>query len=137
MDVIVSQKVTHTVATPTEYAWWLQSKTGYQLKKSNWSKAVCAGEAIPPALLQAFRSLQNPDLSFLNGYGPCEATIATVTAVNYWHLDRTPSAGFPVNNMAYIIADENMIPLPAGIPGEIVILGLSIANGYVSNNTKS
>jgi myxalamid-type nonribosomal peptide synthetase MxaA len=67
----------------------------------------------------------------LNMYGPTEATIdATFWACPpYGELESTP-IGRPVPNTRIYILDEELQPLPVGVPGEVYIGGVGLARGY-------
>jgi len=139
VDLIVSQKVTLTIATPSEYLWWLQDVTGNPLKNSqDWSTAVAAGELFQPALAQTFRSLQKPNLGVFNAYGPTEASIIShMTSIDYLKRHESIAIGPAIQNMASYIVDKNLNALPIGFPGELVLAGIGIADGYINNNDQT
>ncbi|KAJ5383145.1 Male sterility NAD-binding [Penicillium concentricum] len=75
-------------------------------------------------------------------YGPTECTVFLiahdVTAANI-HNGQIP-LGRPVNNCQVFIVDENLIPVPTGSEGELVVAGAAVSAGYCRNplaNAKS
>lgn len=69
----------------------------------------------------------------LNGYGPAECTTVTTsgTAMRVTPLGRVP-IGRPVTGAEVYILDQEMQPVPIGIPGELYIGGLGVARGYLN-----
>lgn len=51
-EIISSENITYTSATPTEYSSWLRYGEATSLQHSSWRTALCAGEAVPMSLLQ-------------------------------------------------------------------------------------
>ncbi len=79
---------------------------------------------------------QRDDLIWLNAYGPTEATITT-TLFNPNFKDKknqihSVSIGKPINNTQIYICDRHLQQLPIGIPGELLIGGLGLAQGYLN-----
>lgn len=82
------------------------------------------------------RLIRHP-MTFLNAYGPTEAaitstiyktacdeaTVATLTSI---------SMGYPLANKQIYLLDEQMRPVPIGVPGEIYVGGVGIARGYLN-----
>ncbi len=75
----------------------------------------------------------------LNTYGPTEATIvATVfecpnTVEEVQKLGEIP-IGKPIANTRAYVLDENLQPVPVGIPGELCIGGVAVARGYLNRD---
>lgn len=79
---------------------------------------------------------QRDDLIWLNAYGPTEATITT-TLFNPKFKDQktqihSVSIGKPIDNTQVYICDRHLQQLPIGIPGELLIGGLGLAQGYLN-----
>jgi hybrid polyketide synthase/nonribosomal peptide synthetase ACE1 len=135
LQLIVSEAVTFTLATPSEYAWWFQSDTERSLTRSNWNTAVAGGEFFPHSLVQAFQMLKRPELRIFNAYGPCEVTLFSNIAPVDLSVHTEPlNAGRTIQNMATYIVDEDLKILPVGLPGEIVLAGVGIAERYTSED---
>jgi thioesterase domain-containing protein/acyl carrier protein len=90
---------------------------------------LCSGEAMTPDLVERFAQVM-PWAELHNMYGPTEASVE-VTVVRCepgW----TGSIGAPIRNTRVYVLDHEMRPLPAGIPGELLIGGPQVARGYLN-----
>ncbi|MEG3908708.1 amino acid adenylation domain-containing protein [Microcoleus sp. w2-18bC1] len=90
-------------------------------------------EPIPTRLLTSL-SKEIPGLYIINGYGPTEATIcATLYSVSSFEVrsGNTP-IGKPVLNTKIYLLNEQMQPVPIGVPGELHIGGVGLARGYLN-----
>ncbi len=93
----------------------------------------CGGDKLPAELAQQF--LDQTSSRLLNFYGPTEATIAATSWKCQIKTDsdtETLPLGLPANETAILIVDSYLRPLPTGAEGEIVILGPTLANGYLN-----
>ncbi|WP_433056619.1 amino acid adenylation domain-containing protein [Dactylosporangium sp. CS-033363] len=93
---------------------------------------VCSGEALPADL--ARRCLATLPAELHNLYGPTEAAID----VSAWHCDGDALAGLarvpigaPIQNVALHVLDARLRPCPVGVPGQLFIAGVALANGYL------
>lgn len=73
-----------------------------------------------------------PGLQIINGYGPTEATIcATLYSVSSESAgNRNTPIGKPVQNTKIYLLNDQMQPVPIGVPGELYIGGVGLARGY-------
>lgn len=139
-SLLASEGISWTVATPSEYQAWLAYGAKDIARATNWRFATSGGEAFTRALRDDFVALANPLLRVFNAYGPSEITFSCAEA----EIPSTPDAarvdndsgssislGRPLPNYTIRIVDENLRPLPAGVAGEIVVGGPSVAAGYV------
>ena len=130
-SIIQSEKVTMTVATPTEYLSWFRYGRA-QLKDSEWKTVISGGETVFDGLVQEFRDLSKVDLRLINAYGPAEATMACSTVeIPYMDIGCTSQGLRTLPNNSVYIVDESLNPVPIGIPGELVIGGAGVAKGYL------
>ncbi|HVH11541.1 MAG TPA: amino acid adenylation domain-containing protein, partial [Longimicrobium sp.] len=95
-------------------------------------RVMCSGEALPPALVDAFHARFPASTALHNLYGPTEAAVD----VTYWPCARVESTasvpiGRPVWNTRMYVLDAGMRPAPIGIPGEMYIGGVQVARGYL------
>jgi amino acid adenylation domain-containing protein len=75
-----------------------------------------------------------PPRRLINGYGPTETTTFAAyfdcTPGNLAGLDRIP-VGFPLQDTALHVLDEDLSPVPPGETGELCIGGPGVALGYL------
>ncbi|MEM8909979.1 MAG: AMP-binding protein, partial [Bacteroidota bacterium] len=94
-------------------------------------KVFCSGEALKPGHVTDFRQLF-PEVELHNLYGPTEAAIE----VSHWEAPRTTEdlhlvpIGKPVANTRLYILNQYGEPCPVGVPGELYIAGVQVAEGY-------
>ena len=95
---------------------------------------ITAGEQlqISRAIVNWFNQLKNCTLH--NQYGPSESHVVTAftLAGSSENWPKLPSIGRPIANAQIHILDAQLQPLPIGIPGELYIGGVSLANGYIN-----
>jgi len=88
------------------------------------------GEALPAELRNRVLA-QLPAVQLHNRYGPTETAIN----VTHWHChaedgERSP-IGRPLGNVICRVLDDQLNPLPVGVPGELCIGGIGLARGYL------
>ncbi|KAH6627325.1 hypothetical protein F5144DRAFT_494218 [Chaetomium tenue] len=131
-DLVASQGVTMTFATPTEYLSWAKHGTE-QLRDSQWRCAMTGGEPLTNSLLGVFKSLAKADLQLINCYGPTEASIGCADRVVDFHKSLDSNLEMSVlPNYRLVVVDDDFQPVPAGVPGQILIGGAGVAAGYLN-----
>lgn len=88
---------------------------------------LLGGEALPPALVGRWAK---PGRRLLNTYGPTEATV--VATVAELAPGEPVTIGRPIPNYSCYVADENLVLMPSGMPGELLIGGPGVAAGYLA-----
>jgi amino acid adenylation domain-containing protein len=93
-------------------------------------RLVCAGgEALPAAVRDRFRGLEQPVL--YNLYGPTEAAIDVAA----WRCgpEDGPQVpiGRPIANTRLYVLDRHLRPVPDGVPGQLYVNGAGLARGYL------
>ncbi|MCV3214044.1 amino acid adenylation domain-containing protein, partial [Plectonema radiosum NIES-515] len=94
-------------------------------------RVFCSGEALQFELTQRFFTKLECELH--NLYGPTEAAID----VSFWpclpqgNLQIVP-IGRPISNTQIYILDQDIKPVPIGVPGELYIGGAGVARGYLN-----
>ena len=87
---------------------------------------IVAGESIPFDLLSKWEN----SVTFINGYGPSEATcLASTSILNDKSL---VTIGKPLPNTVQYIVNERLELVPAGVKGELLIGGAGVAIGYLN-----
>ncbi|MGJ5672512.1 MAG: amino acid adenylation domain-containing protein [Nostochopsis sp.] len=90
---------------------------------------IVAGEACPLELMRQWSKGRN----FFNAYGPTEASVCAAIA-KCTPLDQKISIGRPISNTQIYILDQNLQPVPVGVPGELHIGGAGLARGYLNRS---
>jgi amino acid adenylation domain-containing protein len=95
---------------------------------------IAAGEQleITPAIRELFTS--RPGWTLHNQYGPTESHVVTSHSLagdpSGW--PDLPPIGRPIPNARVYLLDGGGEPVPAGVPGELFIGGVSVARGYLN-----
>jgi amino acid adenylation domain-containing protein len=89
--------------------------------------AIAGGEAFGSELA---RAVLDRTRAFYNGYGPTEATVyATIHKLQT--SDAPIPIGRPLHNLQCYVLDAHRQPVPIGVPGELYVGGLGVAEGYL------
>ena len=120
--LLESSRATVMQATPTTWRILIDSGwTGMQ-----GLKALCGGEALPPALADELVSRVG---ELWNMYGPTETTIWS-TCAHVRQAGEALTIGRPIANTTLHVLDRRGRPAPIGVPGELLIGGAGLARGY-------
>ena len=131
-NMIVSENITYTKATPSEYTSWLQAGASILPDAESWQFAFAGGEVLPHSVLHGICSLGLDHLRFFCVYGPAEVSLSShLTEILYKDEipDRMP-IGRALPNYSTYVVDENLKLLPMGVPGELLIGGVGVCKGY-------
>ena len=102
-----------------------------------WPKSlrlcVVGGERVDPGLHANFRELVDDHVRFINSYGPTEATVACTAYVDDEgdHDSTMIPIGRPIDGVSCFVLDENLDPVPPGVPGQLYVGGAGLARGYL------
>lgn len=128
MDFMLEEKISVIFWVPTVMISIANSGALAQMPLPDLKMILFAGEVMPIKQLNEWIAVY-PDATFVNMYGPTEAT----DIVLYYVLDRrfevgeTLPIGIPCANMKALILDENNRPASEG---ELLIGGTGISMGY-------
>ncbi|HET8641749.1 MAG TPA: amino acid adenylation domain-containing protein, partial [Pseudonocardiaceae bacterium] len=95
---------------------------------------ILGGEALDPATLRPWiRRHGDERPRLVNMYGITETTVhVTYHRIRTGDLDRGGSPiGVPLADLQVCVLDANGEPVPAGVPGELVVSGAGVARGYL------
>jgi amino acid adenylation domain-containing protein len=120
-QLIADSGATYMMATPTTWAALVAS--GWRGNRSLTAASI--GETLPDGLARALLQGCGP---VWNTYGPTEATI--ITTVEQLAEGDTVTVGKPLSDVRVYVIDPDGRLLPVGVPGEIAIGGVAVANGY-------
>ena len=96
----------------------------------------CSGEALSAALQQ--RTFERyPTIKLYNLYGPTEAAVEVTCWQCCNSAETAVPIGKPIDNVKLYIVDEQLQEVPIGVPGELLISGIQVAQAYVNNEELS
>jgi amino acid adenylation domain-containing protein len=97
----------------------------------NLRQLLVGGDVVSPAHVRKTYAA-HPHITIINGYGPTENTTFTCcfTIPRDWPADRPIPIGRPIRNTQVYILDENLQPMPVGVPGELYCGGDGLSHGY-------
>ncbi|CAG8429195.1 unnamed protein product [Penicillium salamii] len=129
-QLMESEAVTLTFATPSEYQLLLEHQGDVLQRCSAWRLAATGGEPFNSPLKRQFQQLAGPGV--VDCYGPTEITMcSTMRAVQLDMKEVSGNVGFPIANTRIFVLDANQRPMPVGLSGEICIAGAGVSSGYV------
>ncbi|KAL9044037.1 MAG: hypothetical protein Q9214_002798, partial [Letrouitia sp. 1 TL-2023] len=138
-EIIQQHSITYTKATPSEYSLWMQFGGATLRQATSWRFAFGGGEPLTSIVTQEFDRLKLPQLRFFNSYGPTEISISShKMEIPYREKETVESmgripCGFSLPNYYTYIVDEQLKPVPVGMPGEICLGGAGVSLGYLHN----
>ncbi|MFN7730408.1 MAG: amino acid adenylation domain-containing protein [Pirellula sp.] len=92
------------------------------------------GEVVDPKCVREVLASGPPE-RLLHVYGPTETT----TFATFFQIEHVPEnadslpIGKPISNTSVYVLDAQLRPVPIGIPGELCIGGLGLADGYAGS----
>ena len=93
------------------------------------------GDAMPPESVELWQRSSPRHVRLFNAYGPTEATVSATAFEVPEGYCRGPRArvpiGGPLPGKKVYLLDRSGQPVPAGVPGELVIGGPLLARGYL------
>jgi amino acid adenylation domain-containing protein len=127
-EAIARNGITTVHFVPSMLDAFLDVADGQQCKKLK--RVISSGEALSAGLSRRFFAAF-PEVELHNLYGPTETAI-DVTAYKC-QRDSDGQAipiGNPIANVQAYVLDREMMPVPAGVPGELCIGGVAVGRGY-------
>jgi amino acid adenylation domain-containing protein len=100
-------------------------------------RVITAGEQlqVTPQVVEAFRRLSaaTGGTVLYNHYGPSETHVVTELRLDGdpAHWPAVPTVGRPIAGSAAYVLDRALHPVPLGVPGELLLGGVSPARGYL------
>ncbi|MGB3300747.1 MAG: amino acid adenylation domain-containing protein, partial [Phormidesmis sp.] len=127
-DLIQTQQISVVHFVPSMLAAFLEAPEANHC--NTLKHVICSGEALPVSLQEQFFQ-QLPNVNLHNLYGPTEAAI-DVTAWQCQPGATTVPIGRPIANTQIYLLDSELNPVPIGVPGELHIGGVGVAQGYLN-----
>ncbi|MBN1220775.1 MAG: amino acid adenylation domain-containing protein [Anaerolineae bacterium] len=97
---------------------------------------IIGGEKAQPDYLRIWQAYVGDRIQLINGYGPTETTVVATFCNLSGSVEATSrnlavSVGTPIANLQAYVLDQNLQPVPVGVPGELYFGGLGLARGYL------
>jgi amino acid adenylation domain-containing protein len=87
---------------------------------------LCGGETLPAELAEG---LMAPGVTLWNLYGPTETTVWSAAGI-VTSAAEAAEIGPPIEHTRVYVLDERLMPVPAGVVGEVCLAGRGVARGY-------
>lgn len=116
-----------TIMQATPATWMALYLVGWRNKHK--IKILCGGEALPEKLKDFF---MNDQSEVWNMFGPTETTIWSTMKKVEKNEDIT--VGKPIANTQIYILNDDKLPVPINVPGELYIAGTGLAKGYYNQD---
>ena len=110
-------------ATPA--TWRLLIASGWE--GNDTLKVLCGGEPMPTDLVEPLLARCG---QLWNMYGPTETTVWS-SVFRITDADAPILIGKPIANTQIYLLDEQLKPVPVGVPGEVYIGGAGVTHGYL------
>ncbi len=135
LDLLVGERVTVLNQTPSAFSQVAQVDTERGGAATDLRLVIFGGEALDPASLEPWFERHGDERPRLvNMYGITETTVH-VTCRPLSSADargeRRSVIGVPIPDLSLAVLDRNLMPVPIGVPGELVVGGAGLARGYL------
>lgn len=130
VDWLAAERITHFQTVPS----FARTCRHVLRELPDLGHLLLAGEPLTGELAGDLRALL-PAVRLVNLYGPTESILATWFEVDGPVRGAVPVGG-PVPGRRVLVVDGDDGPCPAGVTGEIVILGRHVTPGYVGASAK-
>lgn len=133
-EMVDSENITVLNQTPSAFYNFCEVDKLQARELPNLRYVIFGGEALHPGKLQAWYA-QHLQTKLINMYGITETTVhVTYKLVTEKDISSDVSnIGKPINSLRLYILDEEMNPVPCGVPGEICVSGGGVSKGYLNN----
>ncbi|KAI9088773.1 hypothetical protein DFS34DRAFT_654777 [Phlyctochytrium arcticum] len=122
-EYIVRNRIDTMAITPSALSLLDASRVARCLQRVHMSGEGYVRSIVRPFLEQGIK--------IVNAYGPTECAIDS--SATLLQLDTfTNNIGIPFRNVAYYVLDDQLNPVPIGVPGELYIAGVQVGRGYLN-----
>jgi len=134
LERLVEEEGLTVLDLPTAY-WheWVSSLAtrGTQLPASV-RLVIVGGDKASAERYGRWREIVEDGVTWLNTYGPTEATIIATSYEAEGEIEGEVPIGQPIANVRLYVLDRHLQPVPVGVPGELCIGGVAVARGYLN-----
>ncbi|MEU9663112.1 non-ribosomal peptide synthetase [Streptomyces chartreusis] len=127
-ELVETQGITTVFLPPTVMTPFLEKVSPDQAGALRW--ALCGGEPVTPRIRDGFYATL-PETTLVNCYGPTEAGTVSDMVLRPDPGAAVVPLGRPGGHFRLTLLDENLDPVPVGMPGEAYIGGrIGLAQAY-------
>ncbi|MGH7869753.1 MAG: AMP-binding protein, partial [Candidatus Dormibacteraceae bacterium] len=136
-ELLAHEGVTVLNQTPSAFRQliWAEANATTQLELA-LRYVICAGEALELQSLRPWFNRHGDEKpTVVNMYGITETTVhSSYRVIRASDLSRGRGSliGVPIPDLHLHLVDENLKPVPPGVPGEICVGGAGVARGYLN-----
>jgi len=135
----VGQQRITVMDLPTAY-WheWVYAMPALEEKvPASVRLVIVGGEKASSDAFSTWYRFAGKNVRWVNTYGPAEASVVATSYEPKLQLGEKPPAalpiGRPVANARVYLLDPDLTPVPVGVPGELHIGGVGVAQGYLNH----
>lgn len=126
---MVAEQVTATFSVPSQLQGLaLADQINDYNRLASLRQVTTGGASLDLDPLRAWLDHQ-PQTQLVNAYGPTETTI--ISTFDAIQLRKPVTIGRPLAGNEIFVCDRHLLLSPQGVPGELVIGGLGLAQGYL------
>ncbi|MEV6124458.1 amino acid adenylation domain-containing protein [Streptomyces sp. NPDC052077] len=93
---------------------------------------ILGADQVRPEAVAAWRDRFGDTVRVVNSYGPTETTVIATTAdLGDGDARHRPPIGRPIGGTTLAVLDRHGLPVPPGTPGELVVGGPGVTDGYL------
>ena len=127
IGMVREERISHMLCLPSVYQLLLDTDPD-ALK--TLKTVIVAGEEATGAVVSAHRS-SGLSARLVNEYGPTEATVwSTIADITKTRSDEPVLIGAPIPGARVLVEDSRGRTVPDGVPGELLVAGPGVAQGY-------
>ncbi len=135
-QLLCQEKVTILNQTPSAFRQLIQAEQSIATACDlNLRLVIFGGEALEPKSLQPWFDRHGDQLpQLVNMYGITETTVhVTYRPLSKADVNGTASViGRPIPDLQVYVLDEQLQPVPVGVPGEMYVGGAGVTRGYLN-----
>ena len=132
-ELLAKEKVTVLNQTPSAFRQLIQAEEAVGRKELALRYVIFGGEALEMQTLRPWYERhgdQKPQL--VNMYGITETTVhVTYRPLTKDDLSSGSVIGTPIPDLEIYVLDQQLQPVPIGVPGEMYVAGAGLARGYL------
>lgn len=140
IKIIQKTKINILEIVPSQLRIILDVIKDIGIEKLNTLKwIILTGEALPVDITKKWRALFK-NVQLMNAYGPTECSDDVTHYVleeQGGSLYKSVPVGTAIVNTRTYVLDDNLSPLPVGVPGELFIGGTGVGRGYIEEPVKT